>query len=194
MATIEQRLNALATAIGADVRALRIADGDLTSLSTRAKANLVAAINEVYAIAQAGTGVIDDLAAANATTKTYSVQKIGQSITDAISALRDELRAGAGEALDTFAEVAAQLAADETVATALATAVANRVRFDAAQVLTTDQQATARNNIAAASQEGLTAVSDYAVATQDQLVALSDSLGNVGVDLAGVYTAARDAA
>lgn len=64
-----------------------------------------------------------------------------------VAALRTELRAGAGAALDTFAEVAAQLGADETAAAALSTAVGNRVRYDAAQTLTTPQKAQACANL-----------------------------------------------
>lgn len=64
-----------------------------------------------------------------------------------VQAAKDELRAGAGAALDTFAEVAQALADDDTAAAALATQVANRVRFDAAQTLNGPQQAQACANI-----------------------------------------------
>lgn len=127
MATLEQRLNNLASAIGADIKALRDADGSLSSLPTTAKNNLVSAIAEVYAMANDG---------ANQT-----------AIDTAINNLRDELRAGAGAALDTFAEVAAQLQADESAAAALSTAINNRVRFDAVQTLTVAQQLQACTNI-----------------------------------------------
>ena len=127
MATLEQRLNNLASAIGADIKALRDADGSLSSLPTTAKNNLVSAIAEVYAMANGG---------ANQT-----------AIDTAINNLRNELRAGAGSALDTFAEVAAQLQADESAAAALSTAINNRVRFDAVQTLTVAQQLQACTNI-----------------------------------------------
>ena len=65
----------------------------------------------------------------------------------AINNLRDELRAGAGAALDTFADVAAQLEADQSAAAALATAINNRVRFDEVQNLSTAQQLQACANI-----------------------------------------------
>lgn len=64
-----------------------------------------------------------------------------------INNLRTELRAGAGAALDTFKEVQDQLAADETAAAALATAVGLRVRFDVAQTLTAAQMLIASTNI-----------------------------------------------
>ncbi len=68
-------------------------------------------------------------------------------VDNSISGLRDELRAGAGSALDTFKEVADQLAADETAAAALATSVATRVRFDQAQTLTAAQTLIAATNV-----------------------------------------------
>ena len=46
--SLETRIIALAQAIGTDVKTLTIKQGDLTSLSTTAKGNLVAAINELY--------------------------------------------------------------------------------------------------------------------------------------------------
>jgi len=52
--TIEAKLISLAQAVGADVKALKLADGDLTSLSTTAKDNLVAALNEVFDLVAAG--------------------------------------------------------------------------------------------------------------------------------------------
>ena len=127
MATLEQRLNSLASAIGADIKALRNADGVLSSLPTAAKNNLVAAIAEVYTMASGGSTQV--------------------AIDTAINNLRSELRAGAGAALDTFSEVAAQLQADQSAAAALATAINNRVRFDAAQNLSAAQQLQACTNI-----------------------------------------------
>lgn len=169
--TTEQRLIALAQAVGADVKALRLAAGDLTALSTTAKGNLVAAINEVMALAQASSGAaILDTAGDGDTAHTWSADKIGDTILAQINALRTELRAGAGAALDTFAEVAAQLAADESAASALSTAVSNRVRYDAAQALTAPQQAQARTNIGAAD---------------------ASLFGNTDADLVAAYVAAK---
>ena len=45
--TLDQRILALAEEVGKDIQALLAQDGDLTSLNTSAKTNLVAAINEV---------------------------------------------------------------------------------------------------------------------------------------------------
>lgn len=141
----DAKLLAITQAIGADIKALEIARGNLAALNTAAKSNLVAAINEVFALI--GGVAINDAAGDGVVDQTWSANKIYDEITARIDALRNELRAGAGAALDTFAEVAAQLAADESAAAALATAVSNRVRFDAAQVLTGPQQLQACQNL-----------------------------------------------
>lgn len=177
--TLEQRLNALAALIGDDIQALRIADGDLSALTTTAKSNLVAAINEVVTMAQAGSGVILDTAGDGVTDKTWSADKIYDSILASINSLRTELTNGASAALDTFGELAAQLTADQSAAASLATAVGNRVRFDAAQALDGTQQAQARSNIAAASAVSLTT--------------LTTAVGDTDQNLVLVYTTARDA-
>lgn len=171
--TLETRLLALVQAIGPDIKALRLADGDLTALNTTAKGNLVAAINEVLVIAQAASGggvTILDSAGDGDTTHTWSADKIGDSILASINSLRTELVAGAGPALDTFAEIAAQLATDETAASALSTAVSNRVRYDAAQALNGTQQTQARDNIAAASAAALTTLTTNVGDTDQDLV------------------------
>ena len=152
--TLEQRLIALAQAMGADVKALLQAQGSLSALSTTAKNNLVAAINELKtALDNAGTGgvAIDDAAGDGATTVTWSADKIHDTIEAAKLAVKNELTDGAGAALDTLAELAAALNDDPNFAATIAGEIANRVRFDAAQVLTEPQQAQARSNIGAQS-------------------------------------------
>ena len=107
--TLEQRLIALAQAMGADVKALTLAQGDLSALATTAKASLVAAVNELKAaLDQAGTGgvAIDDQAGDGATTVTWSADKIHDTIEAAKAAVKNELVDGAGAALDTLAELA----------------------------------------------------------------------------------------
>ena len=100
---------------------------------------------------------------------------MGGSITQidinaAIASLRNELRGGAGAALDTFIEIEARLGQDAGTVAALATAIAARVRFDEAQVLTPVQRAFARSNIGA--QESAT-------------------IGDPTVDLVALYNAAK---
>ncbi len=150
--TLEQRLIALAQAMGADVKALTLAQGDLSALATTAKASLVAAVNELKAaLDQAGTGgvAIDDQAGDGATTVTWSADKIHDTIEAAKAAVKNELVDGAGAALDTLNELAAALNNDPSFASTIAGEIAHRVRVDAPQTLTTEQQAQARANIGA---------------------------------------------
>ena len=152
--TLEQRLIALAQAIGADVKALLAAQGSLSALATTAKASLVAAVNELKTAVDAasGSGVsIDDGAGDGATGVTWSADKIFDAIEAAKTAVKNDLTAGAAAALDTLSELAAALNNDPAFAATIAAEIANRVRFDAAQTLTAPQQAQARANIGAQS-------------------------------------------
>ena len=152
--TLEQRLIALAQAIGADVKALLAAQGSLSALTTTAKASLVAAVNELKTAvdAAAGGGVsINDGAGDGATGVTWSADKIFDAIEAAKTAVKNDLTAGAAAALDTLSELAAALNNDPAFAATIAAEIANRVRFDAAQTLTAPQQAQARANIGAQS-------------------------------------------
>lgn len=145
--TMETRLIALAQAIGADVKNIRDKQGDLTSLSTAAKGNLVAAINEIFALVGAGGVQIDDGAGNGATTVTWSADKIYDSIELAKQAVKDSILNGAGAALDTLKELADALNNDPNFAANIATQISNRVRYDAAQTLTTAQRLQACQNI-----------------------------------------------
>ena len=148
--TLEQRLIALAQVIGADIKALNLAQGSLSALSTTAKNNLVDAINELKTAldnAVAGGVAIDDATGDGATTVTWSSDKIHDTIEAAKLAVKNELTDGAGAALDTLAELAAALGNDPNFAATIAAEIANRVRYDAAQTLTAPQQAQARANI-----------------------------------------------
>ena len=152
--TLEQRLIALAQVIGADIKALNLAQGSLSTLATTAKASLVAAINELKtALYNAVTGgvSIDDGAGDGATGVTWSADKIFDAIEAAKTAVKNDLTAGAAAALDTLSELAAALNNDPAFAATIAAEIANRVRFDAAQTLTAPQQAQARANIGAQS-------------------------------------------
>ena len=168
--TLEARVVALAQAIGTDVKTLTATQGSLSALNTTTKTSLVAAINELLAL-MGGTGaVIDDLAGDGNTGVTWSADKIFDSIEAAKAAVKNEIVNGAGTALDTLNELAAALNNDPSFASTIASEIANRVRFDAAQVLTAPQKAQACNNIGAAS-----------------LVAT----GDLDRDFAAAYTAAK---
>ena len=150
--TLEQRLILLAQAIGADIKTLTVAQGSLTSLTTTAKSNLVAAINELKSITDGlagGGAAINDAAGDGDTTVTWSADKIFDSIAAAKAALKNELLDGAGAALDTLNELADALNNDPNFAATIAAEIANRVRYDAAQALSAPQQVQARTNIGA---------------------------------------------
>lgn len=144
--SLESRIISLAQAIGADVKALRAERGNLASLSTTAKSNLVDAINEIYSVVGNGA-TINDSAGNGNTTVTWSADKIYDSIEAAKVAVRDSILGGASTAYDTLLELEQLATSNSSTATALATAVNNRVRYDAAQTLTTAQQLQACTNI-----------------------------------------------
>jgi hypothetical protein len=150
MTTLATRLSDLATRIATECKGLRtLINGnaaDLSALTTTAKTNLVAAMNELKTGLDAVTGsaaVIDD-ASTSSTTKTYSVTKIRDLVSTSISALTT----GAPTALDTLDELAAALGDDANFAATITTALGNRVRVDVnTQGLTGTQKQNARTNI-----------------------------------------------
>ena len=179
MATLEQRIIALAQAIGTDVKDIRTKNGDLTALNTSTKLSLVAAINELKGsiAAIAGTGVgINDAAGNGDTAVTWSADKIFDTIEAAKTAVRDSILGGASAALDTLKELADALGNDPALAATISADLAKRVRFDAAQVLTGTERQQARANIQAAAAADLTA--------------LSTAIGNPDYDFAADYQAA----
>lgn len=164
--TLKANLELFAAAVGTDIRGLLLSRGVLANLTTTQKDNLVAAINELKAgldgVDSQVTGLIDDAAVDGTLDKTYSADKI----LDLIAALKAEIIGGAPSAYDTLLEISNYLAANDTELDALLTAINNRVRFDAAQTLTTAQQIQACENI---------------------------GVGDPTVDLVAAYTTARDA-
>lgn len=149
--SLETRIVALAQAIGGDIKSLRTGQGTLSSLSTTNKTSLVAAINELAALMGSAGASIDDGAGNGSTLVTWSADKIFDSIEAAKASVKADLTNGAAAAMDTLNELAAALNNDPSFATTIASEIANRVRFDAAQTLTAPQQAQARSNIGAAS-------------------------------------------
>jgi hypothetical protein len=171
--SLSTNVSDLATAVATALKSTRmLVNGnaaDLSALTTTAKTNLVAAVNEV-ADAVAGTSGIDD--GVTGTTTTWSSSKIGTEIDTATAALVD----AAPTTLDTLNELAAALGDDANFATTTSTALGNRVRVDAVQSFTAPQQAQARTNIAAASAADLST--------------LSTNVGSTTTDFAAVFTAA----
>ena len=140
--SLVSRLTATFNQVAADIKALTTKTGTLSSLTTTAKTDLVVAINEVKAQAGAAGAAIND-ASTTSTTTTWSAQKS----TAAIAQVKTDILGGAGAAYDTLLELQNLIVADESTAAALATAVNNRVRFDASQVLTTPQMLQACTNL-----------------------------------------------
>ena len=148
--SLQNRLTDLTTRIATEIKALRtLINGnatDLSALTTTAKGNLVAALNElkadVDAAAESGGAPIND--ASTSTASVWSSTRTSDAITDAVNALVN----GAPGLLDTLEELAAALGDDPNFAASTATALGNRVRTDTdAQGLTPTQQQNARTNI-----------------------------------------------
>lgn len=141
MATQVTNLITVFQAIGLDIKALLTNQGNLASLTTTQKGNLVAALNELKAsIGQAGAQ-IDDVTPSASTT--YSSTKINSAINAAIAAVVD----GAPTTFDTLKEIADYIASDETAMGTITTALSNRVKFNEPQTLTELQQIQACENI-----------------------------------------------
>lgn len=103
-----------------------------------------AALQEVKTVADAaaGGGVTINDAATN-TTQTWSSQKSTDYVAAQIAAVINSAPA----ALDTLDELAAALGDDANFASTVTTALANRLRFDAAQTLTSPQKAQGQANL-----------------------------------------------
>ncbi len=161
--SLETQIIALAQAIGADIKDARTKQGDLTGLTTAAKGSLVAAINELKAALGSAGAAINDTATNGATTVTWSADKIFDTIEAAKLAVKSDLTNGAAAALDTLSELATALGNDPSFAATMATALTNRVRYDAVQTLTVPQQLQACSNIGVGNPERNFAT-DYATA------------------------------
>lgn len=161
--SLQTQVNALVTVIGADIKALRVAQGDLSTLTTTAKGSLVAALNELKGLVGGASGINDSAASASST---YSSTKINAAIAAAVAALVGS----APTTLDQLNELATALGNDPNYATTIATALGLRVRVDAAQAFTAGQQTQARTNIGAAS---------------------AADLGDPAFDFVAAYTAAK---
>lgn len=176
MTTHVEKIIALVQAIGPDIKVLKTSVGDLTTLTTTAKSNLVSAINELYTVvSQAVT--INDALGMGATTTTWSADKIYNTIELAKQAVKDQLLDGASTALDTLKEFQTAINNDPTFATTILDALGKRVRVDAEQIFTDPEKAQGRSNIGAASATDLTA--------------LTAALGDLTTDLVAVYNAAK---
>lgn len=140
----EAQIDSLATTAATAVKTVDTKIGALPSLATTDKTSVVAAINEVHGAVGATGAVIDD--STSNTANAWSGSKIATEISAATTALVD----GAPGALDTLHELATALGDDANFSATVTTALANRVRVDAAQGLTAPQQAQALTNLGVA--------------------------------------------
>lgn len=172
--SLATNIASLATRISTECKTLRtLINGnaaDLTALTTTAKTNLVAAINELKAgVDAAGAAGINDTAASSSST--YSSTKINALVASAVAQLVN----GSSEALDTLKELSDALGGDANFATTMTTSLGNRVRFDAVQSLTVAQKAQALANIGAAA-----LVHTHVISDVSGLQAALDGKSNTG--------------
>lgn len=138
------QVNNLATRIGTEFKSVRSSIGTLTSLTTTNKTSVVDAVNEVRGLIGSAGAQINDSAAS--TTTVYSSTKTDSQISAATAALVSS----APGTLDTLNELATALGNDPNFSTTITTALANRLRFDAAQTLTSGQKTQGLTNLGAA--------------------------------------------
>ncbi|MNG47008.1 hypothetical protein D3C79_48750 [compost metagenome] len=184
--SISANLILLAQALGADVKALTAAQGDLASLPTTNKTSLAAALAEIHGLVQAGGAQIDDAAGNGDVDVVWSADKVFDSIEAAKTAVKNELLDGAGGAYDTFKELQDLLVGQDDAVAALTALIGNAVRFDQPQVLTPEQRDFALGNIGAASNVELAALSG-------QVNAIDQAIGDADADLVAAYNAAKAA-
>lgn len=147
--SLATNVSSLATRVATEIKSVKtMVNGNaanLSALTTADKTNLVAAINELKAASSSAAGINDT---GSSTSSTWSSTKVSSEITAAKNAI---LGSGNSAALDTLKEFQDAIGNDPTYAATTATALGNRVRFDAAQTLTSPQQVQARANTGAAS-------------------------------------------
>jgi len=143
--TLNQRLTAFAQAVGVDIGELIVTRGDLTQLTTTAKNNLVAAINELKAGLNSVdlTAVINDAADVGVLTQTWSADKLVL----ALDQLKSDILNGAPESMNTLKEISDYLAQNDQNISGLLDLISRTVRYDASQTLTTAEQLQACANI-----------------------------------------------
>lgn len=152
MAKLEETLVAFATKTAQEINKVRAERGALAGLSTQHKASIVGAINELETkIVTASSGVV-------------SSSVVDNKIQTAIAGLKTEIMGdNVPAALDTLKEIATAIQNDQTATSAMATAIADRIKLDSVQQLTVQQK---------------------------QNVETTLNLGNTGVDLVSVFNQA----
>ena len=162
--SLASNISNLAQSMAAALKATRVLmngnAADNSALNTTAKVSLLAAINEVFSLAQAaassGGAVIDDATARSTTVYSSSkvVSQIAALIADAATAsgstwsstkitsyVTSQINTIVGAAptsLDTLKELADALNDDASFSATVTNALGNRIRIDAAQSYTAD--------------------------------------------------------
>ncbi len=134
----------LAQAIGLDIKDVNAKIGTMSSLTTTEKTTIVGALNEL----DSKIGALINDALSTSTTKTWSIDKIVQSINQAKS---DILGGLPSAALDTIYELSQAIENDGVNITGILTSLGLRVRVDAAQNFSVGEKLQGRQNIDAAS-------------------------------------------
>lgn len=148
--SLESSSLGLASAVGTDIKNLISTVGNLTTLTTTDKSNLVAAINElqnnfqIIAELQAyNNNLIDDTASTGVVDKVWSVNKIIQALNQA----KNDLLNGAPETFDTLKEISDYLASNDQQINDVLINLVGTVRYDVVQTLLSTEQQQACINI-----------------------------------------------
>lgn len=217
MASLASRISDLITAIGTDIKQHRTwitgsAAGNLTGLTTTAKTDLVAAINEVDAnsstpadASETVKGIVELATLAEVATGTDVLRAVtAAGVRQERTALKTEiLGAGVPGALDTLDELAAALGDDANFAASVTTSLAGKQPLDtdltalAALVSAADKMAYATGagtwalTTITAAARGLLDDADVATMRATLSVYSQAEIGNPDADLAALYVTAK---
>jgi len=162
--SLQTRIADLVTAIGTDIKQLRVwttgsASGSLTGLTTTTKTDIVSAINEVNAKPVGNTpgtatetqqGIVELATLAEVATGTDATRAVtAAGVRQERLALKTEiLGVNVPAALDTLDELAQSIGDNADFAGATTAALGNRLRIDVSnQALTTAQQVNGQTNL-----------------------------------------------
>jgi len=178
------QINAFSDRLGIECKALHKKIGDLSGLSTTVKTSIVVALNEqvnaLETLKDSVNGNTSNIEAAQAeisnlkTAVENTTSLVDSKITEAKQAVKDDLLGGAGAAYDTLKELADLIAGNQDAITALQTIAAGHVKYGAAQELTDEQKAQARENIGAASSADVTALRTKVTANESAIAAKAE--------------------
>lgn len=170
----DQKIQTLAQHLGAEWASMSVDIGNISSLTTQARGNLVEALNELKGRIDNSTDIDDDTAS---TATTYSSAKIAELIQKAKD---DLLGPDVSASLDTLKEIGTALGENKSLSDSVLAALAKRVRVDEAQNFSEAEREQGRNNIAAASKAAVTVI-DTTVTALTTTVAGVETTANSAV-------------